>query len=98
MDPLLFQTTGKKPGSTWAKPCLLYILMAFAFRTMNMDPKRNPNPRDFDPMRFANDFQGEHESATNKDPDQRQNWIFGAGRRVCQGMHIAERSLLMGMA
>ncbi|KAG4433719.1 hypothetical protein IFR05_010800 [Cadophora sp. M221] len=65
---------------------------------MNMDPKRNPNPRVFDPMRFANDFQGEHESATNKDPNQRQNWIFGAGRRLCQGMHIAERSLLMGVA
>ncbi|KAL5324127.1 hypothetical protein ACEPPN_008670 [Leptodophora sp. 'Broadleaf-Isolate-01'] len=65
---------------------------------MNMDPERNPNPRNFDPMRFANDFQGEHESATNKDPNQRQNWIFGAGRRLCQGMHIAERSLLMGVA
>jgi hypothetical protein len=65
---------------------------------MNMDPKRNPNPRDFDPTRFENDLRSEYESATNKDPDQRQNWIFGAGRRLCQGMHIAERSLFMGMA
>lgn len=63
-----------------------------------MDEKRNPRPRDFDPTRFENDLQSEHESATNKDPDQRQNWIFGAGRRLCQGMHIAERSLFMGMA
>jgi len=66
--------------------------------TMNMDPKRNPNPRQFDPLRFENDFQGEHESANNKDENQRQNWIFGSGRRQCQGMHIAERSLFMGMA
>ncbi|TVY17605.1 Cytochrome P450 monooxygenase yanC [Lachnellula arida] len=66
--------------------------------TLNMDPKRNPNPRVFDPTRFENDFQGEKESATNKDENQRQNWIFGSGRRLCQGMHIAERSLFMGMA
>jgi cytochrome P450 len=67
-------------------------------RTVNMDPKRNPNPRNFDPERFANDFQTEHQSATNKDENTRQNWIFGAGRRLCQGMHIAERSLLMGVS
>ncbi|TVY34892.1 Cytochrome P450 monooxygenase [Lachnellula occidentalis] len=66
--------------------------------TMNMDPERNPNPRVFDPTRFENDFQSEKESATNKDENQRQNWIFGSGRRQCQGMHIAERSLFMGMA
>lgn len=63
-----------------------------------MDPKRNPNPRVFDPTRFEGDFQSEHQSATNKDENQRQNWIFGAGRRLCQGMHIAERSLLIGVA
>lgn len=63
-----------------------------------MDPKRNPNPRQFDPLRFENDLQGEHASATNKDENQRQNWIFGSGRRLCQGMHIAERSLLMGVS
>jgi hypothetical protein len=63
-----------------------------------MDPKRNPNPRVFDPSRFENDFQSEFESATNSDPTQRQNWVFGAGRRLCQGMHIAERSLFLAIA
>lgn len=62
-----------------------------------MDPERNPNPRNFDPTRFKDDHQSEHESATNKDENTRQNWIFGAGRRMCQGMHIAERSLLLGV-
>ncbi|OAL53492.1 cytochrome P450 [Pyrenochaeta sp. DS3sAY3a] len=66
--------------------------------TINMDPERNPHPRVFDPNRFKDDHQSEHESATNKDENTRQNWIFGAGRRLCQGMHIAERSLLMGVA
>lgn len=63
-----------------------------------MDPKRNPNPRVFDPMRFINDHQTEFESATNPDENQRQNWIFGSGRRMCQGMHIAERSLFLAAA
>jgi hypothetical protein len=63
-----------------------------------MDPKRNPNPRVFDPSRFEDDFQSEFESATNPDPTQRQNWVFGAGRRLCQGMHIAERSLFLAIS
>lgn len=63
-----------------------------------MDPKRNPNPRAFDPNRFANDSQSEFESATNLDPTQRQNWVSGAGRRLCQGMHIAERSLFLAIS
>jgi hypothetical protein len=63
-----------------------------------MDPKRNANPRVFDPSRFENDFQTEFESATNSDPTQRQNWVFGAGRRLCQGMHIAERSLFLAIS
>lgn len=63
-----------------------------------MDAKRNPNPRKFDPTRFLGDSQTEFQSATNPDQDQRQNWIFGNGRRMCQGMHIAERSLFLGCA
>ncbi|OAL34493.1 hypothetical protein AYO20_06336 [Fonsecaea nubica] len=66
--------------------------------TLNMDPERNPNPRKFDPSRFINDSQTEFQSATNPDENQRQNWIFGNGRRMCQGMHIAERSLFLATA
>jgi hypothetical protein len=63
-----------------------------------MDPERNPNPRQYNPTRFINDSQTEFQSATNPDENQRQNWIFGNGRRMCQGMHIAERSLFLAVA
>lgn len=63
-----------------------------------MDPERNKNPRIFDPSRFSDDLRTEFESATSADPALRNNYIFGAGRRICQGMHIAERSLFLALA
>ena len=63
-----------------------------------MDPKRHPNPRIFDPSRYANDFQTASEAASNPDASKRDHFVFGAGRRVCQGMHIAERSLFLGIS
>lgn len=63
-----------------------------------MDPARNPNPRKFDPSRFADDSGSEFASATASDPSKRNNYIFGAGRRLCQGMHIAERSLFLAIS
>ncbi|KAL1961759.1 hypothetical protein VTN77DRAFT_1085 [Rasamsonia byssochlamydoides] len=65
---------------------------------IHMDPKRHPNPRVFDPSRYANDFQTASEAATNPDPSKRDQFVFGAGRRICQGMHIAERSLFLGIS
>ncbi|RMJ17408.1 hypothetical protein CDV36_002920 [Fusarium kuroshium] len=65
---------------------------------IHMDPKRHPNPRVFDPTRYANDFQTAGEAAANPDPSKRDQFVFGAGRRICQGMHIAERSLFLGIS
>lgn len=69
-----------------------------AYRGIHMDPNRHPNPRVFDPSRYAADFQSLGEAATNADPSKRDQFVFGAGRRVCQGMHIAERSLFLGIS
>jgi cytochrome P450 len=65
---------------------------------VHMDPTRHPDPRRFDPARYMNDTQTSLESATNADPSKRDHFLFGAGRRLCQGMHIAERSLFFAMA
>ncbi|KAK4934772.1 hypothetical protein LTR10_024049 [Elasticomyces elasticus] len=65
---------------------------------IHMDERRHLDPRRFDPGRYAQDFLSEFECATNSDVSKRDHFVFGAGRRVCQGMHIAERSLFLAMA
>ena len=63
-----------------------------------MDQNRHSNPRQFDPSRYANDFQSLGEAALNSDASKRDQFVFGAGRRICQGMHIAERSLFLAVS
>ena len=62
-----------------------------------MDPKRSPNPRQFDPDRFTDDHTTLYQSAMG-DVTKRDNFVFGAGRRLCQGIHIAERSLFFAIS
>jgi hypothetical protein len=62
-----------------------------------MDPKRSPEPRRFNPDRFADDNTTLYQSAIG-DCKKRDNFVFGAGRRLCQGIHIAERSLFLGIS
>lgn len=66
--------------------------------TINMDPKRFPNPRQFMPERYAQDFQSLGESAANPDASKRDQFTFGAGRRICPGIHVAERSLFLAIS
>lgn len=66
--------------------------------TVHMDEKRHPDPRRFDPARYINDDQTSLECANNPDISMRDHFLFGAGRRLCQGMHIAERSLFLAMS
>ena len=63
-----------------------------------MDPARHQDPYRFDPSRYINDHQTAGEASKNPDPSKRDHFVFGAGRRICQGMHIAERSLFLGMS
>ncbi|KAF5657000.1 cytochrome p450 [Fusarium circinatum] len=62
------------------------------------NPERHPSPRQFNPMRYINDPQTSIEAANNPDPTKRDHYVFGAGRRRCQGMHIADRSLFLAIS
>jgi len=66
--------------------------------TIHMDPERHPDPRCVDPDRYSDDFQTAADAASNPEASKRDHFTFGAGRRICQGMHVAERSLFLGMS
>ena len=38
------------------------------------------------------------EYAAHPDVSQRDNFSFGGGRRICPGMHVAERSIFLNLA
>ncbi|KAJ5155327.1 hypothetical protein N7492_008130 [Penicillium capsulatum] len=65
---------------------------------IHMDPSRHPNPRTFDPDRYRDDRRSLGDAAVYGEGSQRDVFTFGAGRRLCPGVHVAERSLFLGMS
>ncbi|KAI2630115.1 cytochrome P450 [Xylaria nigripes] len=65
---------------------------------IHMNPKRYPNPTAFVPERYIDDNTTSMESTKQKDVSKRDHFLFGAGRRICQGMHIADRSMFLGIS
>ncbi|KAJ4387826.1 hypothetical protein N0V93_008429 [Gnomoniopsis smithogilvyi] len=65
---------------------------------IHMDEKRHPCPREFDPLRYIHDPKSSYESATSADASQRDHFVFGTGRRLCQGMHVADRTLHLAVS
>ena len=63
-----------------------------------MDEKRWKDPERFDPTRYLDDRLTEAESMAQADPDLRDHFTFGAGRRNCPGVHIAHNSLFINIA
>ena len=66
--------------------------------TIQMDEKRHSEPRRYNPDRYKDDHTSLAESMASADVARRDVFIFGAGRRACPGMHVAERSLFLGIA
>lgn len=56
-------------------------------------PSRHADPEVFDPSRYEADALTSQQSANLPDPTKRDHFSFGAGRRICPGLHVAERSL-----
>jgi cytochrome P450 len=66
--------------------------------TVCSDPTRYPDPRRFSPERYASNLLSFADTATHADPATRDLFTFGAGRRICQGMHVAERSMFIAIS
>ncbi|KUI60217.1 Fumitremorgin C synthase [Cytospora mali] len=66
--------------------------------TINRDPSRYKSPRVYDPTRFLGDTTTAAESAMSPDVSKRDHFTFGAGRRICPGMHVADRTLFLSIS
>ena len=53
---------------------------------------------DFDPDRYATRIHASSHYAASPDIASRDHYTYGAGRRICPGMHLAERSLFIAIA
>ncbi|GME25891.1 uncharacterized protein K452DRAFT_281196 [Neofusicoccum parvum] len=63
---------------------------------MHHDERRWEKPGDFMPERFKT--HPKLASHYTSDAQRRDHFGYGAGRRVCPGIHLAERNLFIGMA
>lgn len=71
--------------------------IVLAIWVANNDPELFSEPRKFDPSRQNPDLTV-FEAATAADTRDHDGWSFGSGRRICPGMHVAERSLFLSIA
>lgn len=66
--------------------------------TIHFDPDRYPDPKAFKPERYLNHPLKAGAYSAHPDPYERDHFDFGAGRRICPGMHLAENSLFITLS
>lgn len=64
---------------------------------LHMDDKTHENPAAFMPERFAEHIKLAPEYAAG-DWEKRDHYGYGAGRRICPGIHLAERNMFLSIA
>ncbi|KAK4062538.1 uncharacterized protein Triagg1_9908 [Trichoderma aggressivum f. europaeum] len=62
---------------------------------LSRDPERYDEPDKFEPERFLGDDLDSFSSAKQADYRKRDHVDYGWGRRLCQGIHVAENSIYM---
>jgi cytochrome P450 len=65
---------------------------------LHHDDKKLPNADVFDPLHFADKPKLASEYANLADYEARDHYAYGTGRRICPGIHFAERSLFITVA
>ncbi|KAJ3543693.1 hypothetical protein NM688_g5830 [Phlebia brevispora] len=66
--------------------------------TMHHNEARYPDAFTFNPDRYLGDDLSSAESAHKANAMERDHWSFGAGRRICPGINVAERVLFLAIA
>ncbi|KAJ3733363.1 cytochrome P450 [Lentinula guzmanii] len=66
--------------------------------TLHHNSERYENPWQFNPDRYLGDELSCAESAKLANVMERDHWTFGAGRRICPGIHVAERELWLAIS
>ncbi|KAF2994211.1 hypothetical protein E8E14_000798 [Neopestalotiopsis sp. 37M] len=61
------------------------------------DPSRHEHPDAFWPERYADDHATAQQSINSPNVADRDHFAFGSGRRICPGVHVAERSLSLSI-
>ena len=62
-----------------------------------MDAQLHDDPTAFDPSRYLARPLPAADYININDPYERDHFTYGAGRRVCPGVHVAERSLYINI-
>ncbi len=62
-----------------------------------MNPELHTDPEKFDPSRYLDKPLPAADYINANNPYERDHFTYGAGRRVCPGVHVAERSLYINI-
>lgn len=73
-------------------------ILSLSQYALQFDPSRYEDPEKFNPDRFLDHKLKAGPYAAHPDPYARDHFSFGAGRRICPGMHLAENSLFIVLA
>ena len=65
---------------------------------MHHDEARFPEPDRFDPDHYKGQTTLAPELAAAADYESRDHYGYGSGRRICPGIHLAERNLFLGIS
>jgi len=64
---------------------------------IHFDPSIHAAPDNFEPERYLDKPLPAADYINVNDPYERDHFTYGAGRRVCPGVHVAERSLYINI-
>ncbi|KAH8587006.1 cytochrome P450 [Bisporella sp. PMI_857] len=64
---------------------------------IHMNPEIHSEPERFEPKRYLDKPLPAAEYINTNDPHDRDHFTYGAGRRVCPGVHVAEKSLFINI-